>query len=63
MKVVHIFSSGDAIVTVSQHPSGKLRIVYGEEVHDGLDYGRAAEVFGVCVFHSLACAGKLSNED
>jgi hypothetical protein len=36
-------------------------ITYGKQVSRGLDYTRAAEEFGRCVFHALACSGQLDN--
>jgi hypothetical protein len=49
-------------VRVEQSASGKFRVTYGKEVHSGLSYEKAANRFGLCVFHALACADKLNNE-
>lgn len=48
-------------VTVEQNSRGLFRVTYGQQVKDGLNYAAAASEFGLCVFHALACDGKLDN--
>lgn len=50
-------------IKVEQHEDRTklFRVTYGKEVTDDLDYQQAANEFGLCVFHSLACEGKLDN--
>jgi hypothetical protein len=48
-------------VTLEQSPRGLFRVTYGKQVREGLDYSAAAKEFGLCVFHALACDGKLDN--
>ena len=52
-------------ITIEQHETktGLFRITYGLEIKDNLTYVEAAEEFGLCVFHALACNSKLNNED
>ena len=61
MKTVHEFVDGDCPVKLEQSTRGKFRVTYGAEVHADLNYAIAAKKYGYCVFHSLACAGKLNN--
>lgn len=37
-------------------------VQYGQQIKTGLDYTAAAHEFGLCLFHGLACSGKLNNE-
>lgn len=46
-------------VALYQRSNGNYRVTYGAEVNDNLDYIKAAEHYGYCLFHALACAGKL----
>ena len=48
-------------VSVEQHANHKFRVTYGQSVRDNLTYVAAAHEFGECVFHGLACDGKLDN--
>ncbi len=48
-------------VTVEQASSGLFRVRYGKQVKDRLGYADAAHKFGECVFHALACDGKIEN--
>lgn len=61
MQLVHEFKDGDCPVKLEQSSNGQFRVVYGGAVYDDLDYADAAKEYGECVFHSLACAGKLDN--
>ena len=51
-------------IKVEQHGGRKalFKITYGVQVSDNLTYSRAASEFGSCMFHALACDGKLNNE-
>lgn len=48
-------------VKVEQHANKLFRVTYGAQVKDNLTYEQAAREFGYCVFHALACDGKLDN--
>lgn len=50
-------------VLVTQVKNGDFTVTYGEQVKSRLNYAEAAHEFGECVFHALACAGKLDNEE
>jgi hypothetical protein len=41
--------------------NGLFRITYGKQVRENLTYADACHEFGECVFHALACDGKLGN--
>lgn len=49
----------DTSVKLEQRTDGKFRVIYGKQVEDNLGYYAAAGEFSLCVFHSLACAGKI----
>lgn len=63
MDTVHIFTDGDCLVILEQRTNKKFRVTYGGCVYDQLSYADAYKEFGSCVFHSLACAGKLDNQE
>lgn len=42
--------------------NGHFRVTYGLQVKDGLTYAQAAHELGECIFHWLACEGKLGND-
>lgn len=50
-------------IKVEQHGERKalFKVTYGMQVSDNLPYSRAASEFGLCMFHALACEGKLNN--
>ena len=48
-------------VRLYQHKNGEFSVLYGSELHDGLSYADAAREFGLCLFHALACIGRLDN--
>ena len=48
-------------VRLYQSETGKFSVLYGSEIHDGLSYGEAARQFGRCLFHALACVGRIDN--
>ena len=45
----------------SESRGGKFSVLYGSEMHDELEYGEAARQFGLCLFHALACVGRIDN--
>lgn len=48
-------------VKVEQMANLKFRVTYSMQVKSNLTYAQAAKEFGECVFHALACSGKLDN--
>lgn len=46
---------------LEQRANGTFKVTYGKEVKDNLEYAEAAKEFGLCLFHALACEGKLDN--
>lgn len=48
-------------VRLYQSETGEFSVLYGSELHDGLSYGDAARKFGLCLFHALACIGRIDN--
>ena len=49
-------------IKVEQRANGRFRVTYGAEIRDDLDYNAAAKELGLCVFHALACDGKLDSD-
>lgn len=53
---------GQYPVTVEQYGATKrFRVTYGQQITRGLDYEGAAREYGLCVFHALACAGRIED--
>lgn len=48
-------------IKVEQYANARFKVTYGKQVSDRLTYERACAEFGACVFHALACDGKLDN--
>lgn len=46
----------------SEDARGLFRVTYGAQVRDHLSYAEAAKELGLCIFHALACDGRLNNE-
>lgn len=64
MRKITVWDDGDNSVTLDQdEQTGLFRVTYGLLITDNLTYPQAAKDFGQCMFHSLACAGKLDNEE
>jgi hypothetical protein len=63
MPFIHEFTDGDYPVKLEQHSNGRFKVTYGAEIHDNLVYEDAAREYGYCVFHSLACAGKIEHSE
>ena len=49
-------------IKLEQDARGKFRVTYGQQVRTNLGYSAAAHELGECIFHALACDGKLDNE-
>jgi len=51
-------------IKMAQNKGGKrlFNVTYGQSAYVGLSYAEAAETLGECVFHALACDGKINNE-
>lgn len=43
----------------TQNPKATFKVTYGLQVRSNLEYGQAAKELGECIFHALACDGKL----
>lgn len=48
-------------IKVEQDSKRKFTVTYGKQIKKNLTYTEAAHEFGECVFHALACDGKLDN--
>lgn len=48
-------------IKVEQTAPDRFTVTYFRQVKRGLNYAQAAHEFGECVFHALACAGKLDS--
>lgn len=64
MRPVHTDNSIPFGIKLEQSESGgKLfRVTYGLQAKDNLSYVEAANEYGLCLFHALACAGLIDNE-
>jgi hypothetical protein len=64
-QTVTTFTDGDIPVLLEQDEKNgqRFRVTYGAQVRSGLSYAQAAKEYGECVFHSLACAGKLDQPE
>ena len=61
-KHITTFDKGDNEVRLYQDTDASFTVIYGLQCTTRLSYADACKEFGVCVFHSLTCAGKLDNE-
>jgi hypothetical protein len=59
MKNIHTFVDGDYPVELWQDSKKRFRVIYGSHSKKNLTYSEACTEYGECVFHSLACNGKL----
>lgn len=48
-------------VSLIQTGLDRFTVVYGKQATVGLSYAQAADEYGSCVMHALACAGRLDN--
>lgn len=55
------FGYKDKGLVLEQYANGLFRVSYGLQVTDDLTYNEAAQEFGYCLFHALACDGQLDN--
>ena len=49
-------------VEQEENRKARFRITYGLQVKPYLTYRQAAHELGECIFHALACEGRLNNE-
>lgn len=54
-----VMSNASLGITVWQNSKGFFRVNYGLQESSGLSYAQAAAELGKCIFHALACEGKL----
>jgi hypothetical protein len=47
---------------VEQGQNNLFTVTYGTQTKRGLSYEKAAQEFGECMFHALACEGTLRNK-
>ena len=50
-------------IKLEQSGPENFAVTYGQQIHAGLTYAEAAHEFGECVFHALACDGRLDNSE
>ena len=64
-KPVFEISRNDISFGVRLEQTGKdsFTVIYGKQVKRHLSYSDAAHEFGLCLFHALACDGKLDNAE
>ena len=48
-------------VIVRQSDNRTFSVQYGKQLTSGLSYTEAAQEFGYCIFHALACEGKIED--
>lgn len=58
-EILKVSEGLDIPVSIEQTGKDSFTVRYGLDVTEHLDYAEAAKQFGYCVFHSLACLGKL----
>ena len=50
-------------IKLEQSGPDNFTVTYGAQVKSWLNYERAAREFGECIFHALACDGRLDNSE
>lgn len=60
-KVFDLYEDGWIKVEQKESKSALLRVTYGKQIKSNLTYAQAAKELGECIFHHLACEGKLDN--
>ncbi len=60
-KIIQSILDADFPIELSQRGPDDFCVIYGKQVKASLNYAQAAAEYGECIFHSLACAGKLDN--
>lgn len=63
MKLIYEFTEGlDCPVSICHCPNDTYVVMYGAEKYDCYDYSHAAKQLGVCLMHSLQCAGEFPED-
>lgn len=66
MKHILTVDNGKYPIILEMHESTKrqdrFKVTYGLDVEKNLNYHEAAQRFGFCYFHMLACEGKFERE-
>ena len=60
-QTVHEVTDLDCIVKLEQTGRDQFTVTYGLHVRDGLDYAKAAAIYGECILHSATCVGRIEN--
>ena len=60
-KIIHSILDTAYPIELSQRGPDDFCVIYGKQVKATLTYAEAAHEFGECLFHALACDGKLDN--
>jgi hypothetical protein len=47
---------------LTQSGPDSFAVIYGQEVHAGLNYTEAAQQYGSCLMHALTCSGGIDFE-
>lgn len=61
-KIIHSILNMAFPIELSQRGPDDFCVIYGKQVKAELNYTQAAHEFGECIFHALACDGKINNE-
>jgi len=56
---INIANISEYGITLSQGATDDFTVTYGNESRDGMTYREAAAELGNCIFHALACEGRL----
>jgi hypothetical protein len=62
MKTIYTTSNFDFQIEVKQSKNSRFTVIYGQQIKRGLSYEEAAKELGECIFHALACQGKLEDD-
>lgn len=52
-----------AIISLEQNGIDDFAVTYEKHNRKGLTYSKAAQEYGACVMHALACNGRLDNRE
>lgn len=55
-----VYTSGDVDLCQFSANHGRFIVRYGVQIWYGLEYADAARIFGECLFHAMACEGKIN---
>lgn len=61
MKTIYETTDLGTTIKLEQMGVDAFRVTYGLQVKSRLTYEQAAHELGECIFHALACEGKLDN--